>query len=324
MVAAGRPSDAMLVAGGMQPVAEALSSLGVPHSFEAFGDPLDSASMTPAHWRAIACRIEAVYDSHDGFVIIQGTDTLAYTASALSFMFAGLTKPIIVTGAQIPLGRAGSDALDNLRLSVRIASHRSCGLACIPEVVVAFGGRVFRGCRSRKISAVRPQAFGSPNCMPLATGGTRLAVHEKRVRPIVGDETFRLNAIADGGVADVALHPGLEARTLRAILESDRLEAMVLRTHGSGNAPDDKDLLGALRDAVRGGKTIAAVTHCVHGGVTFGRYRSSMGLADAGVLSAGDMTPEAAVAKLLVLKASKTADEMTRLFQEDLRGERSF
>ena len=284
--------------------------------------PLDSASMTPQDWLVIARTIAAGYESHDGFVVIHGTDTLAWTASALSFIFENLAKPVVFTGSMAPLVEPGSDAGDNYRRALQVAGYRACALPLVPEVVVAFGAKLLRGCRTRKIDGEARGAFASPNCPSLGTFGAKTRIFAARLRAAPdADQAFRVNAVLAEHVVDIALYPGLASRRLKAALAG--VKGAVLRTYGSGNAPDDAEFLGALGDAVARGAAIVSVSQVLKGMVKMGAYAASLGLDQAGLISGFDITPEAALAKLTVTLGMHGGAAARRELQISQRGEQS-
>ncbi len=286
---------------------------------------MDSSSMTPSDWVTIARQIEKNYADYDAFIVIHGTDTLAYTASALSFMFENLAKPVIVTGSQLPLLEARTDAKLNYGHALQIAAWRACDLPLIPEVIIVFGDRVLRGCRARKISARAWAGFDTPNCPILGEIGEHTRIFETQILPSPAPgQDFALHADLAGEVVDVNLYPGLRAVDLERMLASDDIRGAVLRTYGIGNAPEDPKLLAVLHRAVQDeGKVIVNITQCPHGMVEMGRYASSVGLVDAGVISGFDMTPEAALTKMMVTMGQHTGADVGRKMQINQRGEQS-
>ncbi len=297
---------------------------GVAVTLEPFERLIDSASMTPADWFGVAGRIAANYASHDGFVVIQGTDTLAYTASALSFLFENLGKPVVVTGAMAPWGDRRGDAKRNYRNALAVAGHRASGLPLVPEVVVVFADRVLRGSRARKMHANALAAFDSPNCPPLGAIGREVTIFRRRVRPAPpAGSAFRVNGAPAAGVLDITLHPGLRPGHLRAMLALEGVKGAVLRTYGAGNAPGDERFIAALREGIAGDKVVVNVTQCPQGSVEMGLYAASVALIDNCVISGFDMTPEAALTKLMVTMGSRPAGQVKSQMQISQRGEQS-
>lgn len=278
---------------------------------------LDSANMTPRDWLKIADDVMAHYHEYDGFIVLHGTDTMAYSASALSFLFESLGKTIVFTGSQIPLEEVRSDAYDNLITSLLIAAE-----SAVPEVCLLVGNRLLRGNRSTKVSAERFEAFESPNYRPLGRAGVLIEYDRKAFLPRPAAEV-RLHRI-DGRVpqvADLHLFPGITAATLERFLDVP-LDGAVLHTYGTGNAPDGPEFLGALRRASDRGVILVNCTQCLEGSVRMREYATGSSLPEAGVVSGFDMTREAALTKLYFLLArGLDRGEVRRLMQRNLRGE---
>ncbi len=277
----------------------------------------DSATMAPADWTAIAEDLAARYDEFDGFVVLHGTDTMAYTASALAFMLRGLGKPVVLTGAQIPLCELRSDARDNLITALLIAAR-----ARIPEVCLSFGGALLRGCRAVKVNASGLDAFASPNFPPLAQVGIEIAVDWRLVLPPPPPDTpLSVQPIGPARIGALRLFPGISPAMVAAVLEP--LQGLVLETYGSGNGPaGDRAFLAALEAASARGVVIVNCTQCLRGRVDQATYATGAALADAGVVSGHDLTAEAALAKLYYLFSAGYAPEAVReLMGRNLRGE---
>ena len=297
---------------------------GVAVTLERFERLIDSSSMAPADWAGIAGRIAANYGAHDGFVVIQGTDTLAYTASALSFLFENLAKPVVVTGAMRPWTDRRGDAKRNYRNALAVAAHRASGLPPAPEVVVVFADKVLRGCRARKMHASALAAFDSPNCPPLGVIGSDVKLFKRRLRPAPkAGKPLKVNGAPTDGVIDIALYPGMRADYLRAMLSLDGVKGAVLRTYGAGNAPEDAPFVEALRKGIAGDKVVVNVTQCPQGSVEMGLYAASVALIDNGVISGLDMTPEAALTKLMVTMGTRIGEQVKLQMQISQRGEQS-
>src|SRR5688572_3956765 len=280
-------------------------------------DPLlDSSNMTPREWIEIAWDIEANYDRYDGFVVLHGTDTMAYTASALPFLLGGLRKPVIITGSQIPLCEIRNDARENLITSLMLAASYD-----IPEVCLYFGGKLLRGCRSTKVSADGFAAFDSPNFLPLGTAGIDIEIDFSRVKRVKG-KRLKVKEISQPVVSALRLFPGISPELVRNVLRPP-LQGLVLEAYGVGNGPDqDAEFIDALTDATKRGVVIVDCTQCLEGTVDLDEYAAGSALARAGVISGYDMTAEAALAKLYYLFGRGYApDRVKREMQMDLRGE---
>lgn len=282
-------------------------------------DPLlDSSNMTPADWIRIGQDIVAHYDAYDGFIVLHGTDTMAYTASALPFFLHGLRKPVILTGSQIPLCEIRNDGRANLITSMLIAAEQP-----VPEVCLYFGNKLLRGCRSVKVDADGLDAFDSPNYPPLGVVGVHVEIDWSHVAPASDAAQLTLAASAFAPtVGAFRIFPGLSPALLRNILKPP-LHGLVLETYGVGNAPDqDEAFLAVIREATDRGVVVVNCTQCLHGSVHLGEYASGSALARAGVISGLDMTAEAALCKLFYLfSVGCTAAEVAAYMTEDLCGE---
>lgn len=278
---------------------------------------LDSADMKPADWVRIARAIAEHYDDYDGFVVIHGTDTMAYSASAVSFLLQGLAKPVVFTGAQLPLSDVRSDGREHLITSLLLA-----GTSKIPEVCLYFGGKLLRGNRAQKVHSASFFAFDSGNLAPLATVGVEVEVNRHLLRPPATGPVQVLPLVRHPEVVSARLYPGMTARLLRQIL-AEPVEGVVLETYGAGTFPSsDADLLDAVREAVARG-VVVVNTSSVHAGrVRPSLYGTGAALTRAGVVSAGDMTPEATLAKLYCLLAcGRDIDDVREALATNLAGE---
>lgn len=263
---------------------------------------IDSSNMTLATWNRIASDIETHYDAYDGFVIFHGTDTMAYTASALSFMLENLSKPVILTGSQIPLTEIRNDAIDNVMTSLWLATYQP-----LQEVCIYFNQRLLRGNRAQKASSTAFRAFDSPNFPHLATVGVDIAIKKELLLPRK-NETFHVQHLTPHRIANFRLFPGFTMDILEMLLQQP-LDALVLETYGSGNAPShDVHFLSILEQAAARGVLIINSSQCRHGHVLMGQYETGYTLERAGLISANDMTPETVHCKLLYL-LSKYSDK---------------
>ena len=295
--------------------------------------PIDSSSITPHHWAEMAKSIEAVYTKYDGFVILHGTDTMAFTSSALSFMFENLGKPVVISGSQLPISQTRTDAVQNFINAVHIAGYKATDLPLIPEVVIVFADRIVRGCRASKVNAADWAGFNSPNFPLLGTIGEHIVVNTSYVMPPpAGNKTFFVKSDMEKNVFNINLFPGFTAengRLMRKLFLDDAAQGIVMRTYGTGNAPDDKDFLDTIREAIipteegKAGKLIVNVTQCSVGTVEMGLYEASSELLEAGVLSGLDMTPEAALTKLMWTLGTQFGTGRVNQMQISQRGEQT-
>jgi len=273
----------------------------------ALPQPIDSADLDPSDWTLMAEALIARWEDYDGFVVLHGTDTLAWSASALSFLLQGCDKPVIFTGAQIPWQEARSDAPANLQAALWLAAEGS-----VREVGLCFGRHLYRGNRSSKVASSDFDAFGSPNALPLADLGIRLHIHRERLLPST-PRAFTLPTFDPAAVAVLHIHPGLSARQIDHLLDDPAIHGVVLRSYGVGNAPTrDGRLLAALTRASQRGVLLLNTTQCPQGSVAQDTYATGARLAAAGVLPGGDLTLEAAFAKLHVLLATPMEQQARR------------
>lgn len=280
--------------------------------------PIDSSNMNPAHWAQVAKMIADAYDDFDGFVVLHGTDTMAYTASALSFMLRGLAKPVILTGSQLPIGEIREDGTENLITALQIAAARTGdGAPMVQEVAISFGRHLWRGNRAMKVSSTNFGAFASYNYPPLADMDLHIVYRERLLARPAADATLAPLYAMDDAVAVAFLYPGITEAALRPQLLAPGAKAVVLRTFGAGNAPTETWFTDLVAEAVGAGKVVVNVTQCPAGGVEEKRYATGDALAKAGVVSGCDMTCEAALTKLMHLfgqglSATEVAAAMTR------------
>ncbi|MCM1347781.1 MAG: asparaginase [Firmicutes bacterium] len=288
-----------------------------------FNPPIDSSDMSPEHWEEIARVVEQHYDNYDGFVVLHGTDTMAYTASALSFMLENLRKPVIITGSQLPIGEVRTDGEENLITAVQIAAALDRhGAPMVQEVAILFENYLWRGNRSTKRSADNFNAFKSHNYPQLAKIGLDINFHEEALYRLKGDEPFRVNYGLDKRIVVIDLYPGMRAEVFRYALNMPDTKGVVLRSFGAGNAPTAPWFVNGLKDAVERGLVVFNVTQCVGGSVLPGLYAASDALAHAGVISGADITTEAAIAKMMFLFGQGLdAAEVAKRLPKSLRGE---
>ena len=288
-------------------------------------DPLiDSSDIEPSSWKALAGIIEERYDNYDGFVILHGTDTMAYSASALSFMIEGLTKPVIFTGSQLPIGVPRTDGKENLISAVEIAAAKdSEGHALVPEVCICFDNVLMRGNRTTKINSSNFRAFRSENFPPLAEAGISIRYNSHLIRtPECWDKKPVFHKDIDTRVTILKIHPGITPQVVRDIMCGKDSRAVIIETYGSGNAPSKKWFIDIVKEASGMGKILLNVTQCIAGTVDMDIYATGKSLKEAGVRSGYDTTTEGALAKLFFLLGQhKDNTEAMKLIEEDLRGE---
>ncbi|MGV6844923.1 MAG: asparaginase [Lutibacter sp.] len=299
-----------------------INQLNCKVSSVSFENPIDSSNMNPTEWIKIVEIIEENYQKFDGFVVLHGSDTMAYTASAISFMFENLTKPIIFTGSQLPIGDLRTDAKENLITSIEIAAAQENNEPVLNEVGLYFEYKLYRANRTTKINAEYFEAFSSPNLMPLAISGVHLKFNKQLLlkKPEVQEIKIRKNL--NSHIVVLKIFPGISEYVVKNILAIPKLQGIILETYGSGNALTNDWFIKALKQAIQNSIPIVNVTQCASGSVIMGQYETSVELKEIGVISGNDITTESAIAKMMYLLGEKcTQDEFKVFFEQSLRGE---
>lgn len=287
-----------------------------------FEKPIDSSDMNPSHWISIAGMIQSHYAAFDGFVVLHGSDTMSYTASALSFMFENLAKPVILTGSQLPIGDLRTDAKENLITAIQIASLQQNNKAVITEVCLYFEYKLYRGNRTTKINSENFNAFCSPNYPALVESGVNLNLKSDLFLTNDCSKDLIVHDSFDTNVVILKMFPGMSESVFSAILNIPNLKGIVLETYGAGNATTDEWFIKALTQAIENGKHIVNVTQCPTGTVNMGQYETSSILKQIGIISGKDSTTEAAITKLMFLLGQNTApNHFKTVFETSLRGE---
>lgn len=288
-----------------------------------FDPPIDSSDIDPSYWSRLVSIIKYNYDSYDGFVILHGTDTMAYTASALSFMLENLTKPVVLTGSQLPIGELRTDGKENLITSIEIAAAKDDeGNAMVPEVCIYFDNHLLRGNRTTKLSAEHFNAFRSFNYPELAVAGIRIDYHKDFIYKPVRKGPLEIHKNLDTNMLVFTIFPGISQETVEKILHGTSAKGIVMRTFGSGNAPRKPWLLKELRDAVDRGMTIVNISQCPIGVVQMSQYETGIHLLECGVISGHDATLETAIVKMMYLLGRGYSQREIRFkMNTSLRGE---
>lgn len=289
----------------------------------AFKPAIDSSDMEPRYWVKIAHIIADHYEAYDGFVLLHGTDTMAYTASALSFLLENIDKPVIITGSQLPIGQIRTDGKENLLTSIEIAAARGeDGLPIVPEVCIFFESRLMRGNRTSKINSEGFNAFRSFNMPSLAHAGIHIKYERQLIRYPKAGKPFKPHFLLDNNVMVLTLFPGIRREVVEACFAVKGLRGVILKTYGSGNAPQKSWFVERIRQMVADGLIVVNITQCYKGTVEMHRYETGLQLLQAGVINGYDSTVEAMVTKLMFLLGyGYSNDEITKLMNQSIAGE---
>lgn len=320
-----RPEDGSLVPVNFDELSKEIPMLekfGYEISSISFQPVIDSSNITVEFWYLLASTIEEQYDAYDGFVILHGTDTMAYTASMLSFMLENLNKPVVLTGSQLPIGKLRTDGKENLLTAVEIAAAKKNGRPLVPEVCIYFDTKLLRGNRTTKIDSEHFRAFDSHNYPPLAIAGIEIKFNEEFIIHPASNGILRVNSGIETEVAILKIFPGISESMVRSILNIQGLQGVVLESFGSGNVPNFNWFSKLIREATEKGIVIVNISQCQGGQVHMGLYETSIDLKKADVVSGFDMTTEAAVTKLMFLLGQGLKyNEVKKYMMQNLKGE---
>lgn len=300
-----------------------LSKFNIEISTYTFDPIIDSSETDPHNWAMLATLIQDNYSKYDGFVVLHGTDTMAYSASALSFMLKNLNKPVIFTGSQIPIGEIRTDGKENIITAVEIAGSKECGKSIVPEVAIYFHNHLYRGNRTTKFSSEHLDAFKSVNYPPLAEVGIDIKYNYNYIKKSEEySSPLKISTNMCSEVAIVELYPGMSTNVLRSMLNIEGIKGVIIKSYGAGNAPSNSEFVGEIKKAIKKGLIILNITQCKSGSVNMSLYSTGITLKNIGVISGYDMTTEAALTKLMYLVDKNYKHEDIAMYlTNSMRGE---